>query len=59
MTNSVATDVENDKHNGVGEYDDEVGNSRCRLTKRYDYVTETVAETVKAEELYGQQPRMK
>jgi hypothetical protein len=51
MTNSsIAIDVENDKHNGVGECDEEVGNSRCRLTKRYDYVTKTVAETVKAEE---------
>jgi hypothetical protein len=50
VTNSIATDVEKDKHNGVGECDEEVGNSRCRLTKRYDYVTKTVAETVKAEE---------
>jgi hypothetical protein len=58
MTNSIATDVENDKHNGVGECDEEVGNSRCQITKRYNYVTKTVAETVKAEEEYGQEPRM-
>jgi hypothetical protein len=50
MTNSIATDVENDKQNGAGECDEEVGNSRCRLTEWYDYVTRTVAEIVKVEE---------
>jgi hypothetical protein len=50
MTKIIAADVENDRHNGVGEWNEEVGNSRCRIAKRYDYVTKTVAETVKAEE---------
>jgi hypothetical protein len=49
MTNSIATDAEDDKHNGVGEWDGEEENSRCRITKRCDYVTKTIAETVKAE----------